>query len=318
MASLAHERKRKKEDGHEVAVLTAFVGPSMLAGRLVPYMLDLDLSHHYLVKNLGKKCVLYEQSFEGMSNRLSTDNSTGRDSLKKAIEIFTKHVLNNAKEVVKNHETHTKGITIVQRSKRKGEEGSHKLWTMDLIEKSKAMFKREMKDAVTQKRRIFMNMTCLADDVLSEERRHRTGFGRRGGSSKKKFIRVSKHFVLHYLKSDKAKWNNFTSFPMSSLVHGFFFDGEDAKAYADLFGRQTPNADDFKHMRTLSLYRLRSPLSNMSIMDTVSLKSEVRPSTNATLIISTLWALSNPTSSTSSSSSCSFGRTISSGYLTRM
>ena len=78
--------------------------------------------------------------------------------MNKAIEIFTKHVLNNAKEVVKTHETHTEGITIVQRSKRKGEEGAHKLWTMDLIEKSKAMFKREMKDAVTQKRRIFMNM----------------------------------------------------------------------------------------------------------------------------------------------------------------
>ena len=40
---------------------------------------------------------------------------------------------------------------------------------------------------------------------------------------------MSKHFVLHYLKSPKAKWNSFTSFPMSSLVHGFFFDGEDAK-----------------------------------------------------------------------------------------
>ena len=156
VGSLSHERKRKKEDGHEVRVLTAFVGPSLLSGRLIPYMLDLDLSHHYLVKNMGKK-----------------------DTLKKAIELFTKRVLTNAKEIVKNQETYTDGITIVQRSKRKGEEGAHKLWTMDLIEKSKAMFKREMKDAITQKRRIYMNTTCLADDVLSIGKRNRTGFGRK-------------------------------------------------------------------------------------------------------------------------------------------
>ena len=95
-----------------------------------------------------------------------------------------------------------------------------------------------------------------------------TSNNKQNNFSRKKFIRVSKQFVLHYLKNPKEKWNNFTSFPMSSLVHGFFFDGEDAKAYSDLFGRQNPNADDFKMMRTQSLFRLRSPLSDMSIMDT--------------------------------------------------